>query len=175
MLEIELKVRVASLDPVRRKLLQLNAESCGRVLERDIYYNAPDRDFSKTDEALRVRFTGGKTVVTYKGAKLKDLNLKAREELNMVIESGETFCQILARLGFAQSAEVNKWRENYRFSNASIALDEVEHLGTFVEIEVLADTDASGAASTIDRIAQELGVVGKPILASYLELLLSTR
>jgi adenylate cyclase class 2 len=70
---------------------------------------------------------------------------------------------------------VNKWRENYRFCNASIALDEVEHLGTFVEIEVLADTDAPGAAATIDRIAQELGIVGKPILASYLELLLSTR
>jgi adenylate cyclase class 2 len=175
MLEIELKVRVASLDPVRRNLLQHNADFCGRVHERDIYYNAPHRDFSKTDEALRVRFTDGTKVVTYKGPKMKNLNLKAREELNMAIGSGETFSDILARLGFAQSAEVNKWRENYRFSNASIALDEVEHLGTFVEIEVLADTDAPGAAATIDRIAKELGIEGKPILASYLELLLSTR
>ena len=175
MLEIELKVRVASLDPVRRKLQQHNAEFCGRVHEHDIYYNAPHRDFSKTDEALRVRFTDGKTVVTYKGAKMKNLNLKAREELNTAIESGETFSQILTRLGFARSAEVNKWRENYRFSNASIALDEVEHLGAFVEIEVLEDTDASGAASTIDRIAKKLGILGKPILASYLELLLSKR
>jgi adenylate cyclase class 2 len=175
MLEVELKVRVPSLDTVRRKLLQLNAEFCGRVHERDIYYNAPHRDFSKTDEALRVRFTDGKTIVTYKGAKMKNLNLKAREELNTEIGSGETFADILDRLGFARSAEVNKWRENYRFSNASIALDEVEHLGTFVEIEVLADTDPSGAESTIDRIAQELGIVGKPILASYLEQLLSKR
>jgi len=175
MLEVELKVRVPSLDPVRRKLLQLNAEFCGRVHERDIYYNAPHRDFSKTDEALRVRFTDGKTVVTYKGIKMKNLNLKAREELNAVIESGEAFSAILDRLGFARSAEVSKWRENYRFCNASIALDEVEHLGTFVEIEVLADSDASGAASTVDRIAKELGIVGKPILASYLELLLSKR
>jgi adenylate cyclase class 2 len=175
MLEVELKVRVASLDPVRRTLQQHNARFCGRVHERDIYYNAPHRDFSKTDEALRVRFSDGKTVVTYKGAKLKDLNLKAREELNTEVGSGGTFSDILTRLGFIRSAEVNKWRENYRFGNASIALDEVEDLGTFVEIEVLADNDASIAAATVDRIAKELGIVGKPILASYLELLLSKR
>jgi adenylate cyclase class 2 len=175
MLEVELKVRVASLDPVRRNLQQHNARFCGRVHERDIYYNAPHRDFSKTDEALRVRFSDGKTVVTYKGAKLKDLNLKAREELNTEVGSGGTFSDILTRLGFIRSAEVNKWRENYRFGNASIALDEVEDLGTFVEIEVLADNDASIAAATVDRIAKELGIVGKPILASYLELLLSKR
>jgi adenylate cyclase class 2 len=174
MLEIELKVRVDSLDPVRRKLQQLNAKFCGRRYEHDVYYNAPHRDFSKTDEALRVRYADGNAVVTYKGAKIKDFGLKAREELNTVIESGEVIGEILTRLGFVRSAEVNKWRETYRLSKASIALDEVEHLGTFVEIEVLADTDTATATTKIDLLAKELGVVGKPILASYLELLLST-
>jgi adenylate cyclase class 2 len=173
MLEIELKVRVDSLEPVRRKLQQHNAEFCGRVHEHDSYYNAPHRDFSKTDEALRVRYAGGNAVVTYKGAKIKDLGLKAREELNTAIESGEAFETILAYLGFVRSAEVNKWREMYHYANASVALDDVENLGTFVEIEVLADTDTTRAATRIARIAKELGVGGEPILASYLELLLS--
>ena len=175
MLEIELKVRVNSLEHVRRKLEQRKARFCGRVHEHDVYYNAPHRDFSRTDEALRVRYADGKAVVTYKGAKIKNLGLKAREELNTAIQSGEIFENILARLGFVRTAEVNKWRENYSLGNASVALDDVEHLGTFVEIEVLADADAQNAKTGIERLAKELGVEGKPILASYLELQLSTQ
>ncbi len=173
MLEIELKVRVDALEPVRNLLQQLNAESFGRVHEHDIYYNAPHRNFARTDEALRVRYAGGKAVVTYKGAKIKNLGLKAREELNTAVESGEVFEKILARLGFMKTAEVDKWRENYRYGNASIALDEVENLGTFVEIEVIAGTETQAATERIDKIKKELGISGEAILASYLELLQS--
>ncbi|WAC04129.1 MAG: class IV adenylate cyclase [Methanoregula sp.] len=175
MLEIELKVRVDELGPVRERLHQLNAEPCGRVHEHDIYYNAPHRNFAITDEALRVRYSGGKAVMTYKGAKIKDLGLKAREELNTAVESGEVIGEILARLGFTGTAEVDKWRENYRYGNASISLDEVEHLGTFVEIEVIADTGTRAATERIDKIKRELGITGEAILASYLELLQSRR
>jgi adenylate cyclase class 2 len=173
MLEIELKVRVDALGPVRQRLQQLNAEFSGRVHEHDIYYNGSHRNFATTDEALRVRYAGGKAVVTYKGAKLKNLGLKAREELNTEVESGEVFGEILARLGFLKTAEVNKWREHYRYGNASIALDEVEHLGTFVEIEVIADTKTKAAQKRIETIKKELGITGEAILASYLELLQS--
>ena len=94
MLEIELKVRVDALGPVRQRLQQFNAESFGRVHEHDIYYNAPHRNFASTDEALRVRYADGKAVVTYKGARIKNLGLKAREELNTAVESGEVFGEI---------------------------------------------------------------------------------
>jgi adenylate cyclase class 2 len=70
---------------------------------------------------------------------------------------------------------VNKWRENYRLSGAAITLDEVEDLGTFVEIEILAEDENSNTAARIEEIAKEIGVSGEPILASYLELLLSKR
>ena len=173
MLEFELKVRIASLDPVRKQLIRHNARFCGRVHEHDIYYNAPHRDFGVTDEAIRVRYTDDHAVVTYKGAKLKTSALKAREELNLVVDSGAVFEQMLDRLGFTRTAEVNKWRENYRLSDAAITLDEVEGLGTFVEIEILAEDENSGTAARIEEIAKEIGVCGEPILASYLELLLS--
>ena len=173
MLEFELKVRISSLDPVPEQLIRHNARFCGRVHEHDIYYNAPHRDFGVTDEAIRVRYTNDHAVVTYKGAKIKTSALKAREELNLVVDSGAVFEQMLDRLGFTRTAEVNKWRENYRLSDAAITLDEVEGLGTFVEIEILAEDENSGTAVRIEEIAKEIGVCGEPILASYLELLLS--
>jgi adenylate cyclase class 2 len=175
MFEFELKVRISSLDPVRKQLIEHNARFCGRIHEHDIYYNAPHRDFGVTDEAIRVRYTNDHAVVTYKGAKIKTSGLKAREELNTVVDSGAVFEQMLDRLGFTRTTEVNKWRENYRLSNAAIMLDEVEDLGTFVEIEILAEDENSNTAARIEEIAKEIGVCGEPIIASYLELLLSKR
>ena len=175
MLEFELKVRIPSLDPVRKQLIGQNARFCGRIHEHDIYYNAPHRDFSVTDEAIRVRYTNDHAVVTYKGAKIKTSGLKAREELNTVVDSGAVFEQMLDRLGFTRTAEVNKWREIYRLSGAAISLDEVEDLGTFVEIELLAEDENSDTVARIEQIAKEIGVCGEPILASYLELLLAKR
>jgi adenylate cyclase class 2 len=175
MLEVELKVRIPSLEAVRKRLREKGAGYTGRIHENDIYYNAPHRDFSVTDEAVRVRYTNDHAVVTYKGPKIRKSGLKAREELNTAVESGEVFEQMLDRLGFTRTTEVNKWRENYRFSDAAISLDEVDELGTFVEIEIMAADENSPAALLIERIAKEIGVSGEPILASYLELLLSKR
>jgi adenylate cyclase class 2 len=175
MLEVELKVKVPLLEPVRKQLLTKGAEFKGRIHEHDIYYNAPHRDFGVTDEAVRVRYTNEHAVVTYKGAKIKKFGLKAREELNTAVESGEVFETMLDRLGFTKTTEVNKWRENYWFSDAAISLDEVDELGPFVEIEIIAEDENSPAEARIEKIAKEIGVSGEPILASYLELLLSKR
>ena len=54
-LEIEIKVKVPSLDPIRKKLLANGAELIADQVEHDLYYNAPHRDFAVTDEALRIR------------------------------------------------------------------------------------------------------------------------
>jgi adenylyl cyclase CyaB, putative len=175
MLEIELKVRIPSLDPVRTRLTESHAQFCGRVHEHDVYYNAPHRDFGVTDEAIRVRYSNGQAVVTYKGAKIKSSGLKAREELNTGVESGEIFEKILERLGFIKTAEVDKVRENYRIDNAMISLDSVNDLGTFAEIEIMAEKDDAEVPARIEKISKEIGIQGEPILASYLELLLAKR
>ena len=173
MLEVELKVKIPSLDPVRERLVQKGAASRGKVHEHDIYYNAPHRDFGQTDEAVRVRYTDDHAVVTYKGPKIKKFGLKAREELNFAVENGNTFETMLDRLGFKKTLEVNKWRENYQLGTAMISLDQVDGLGTYAEIEVIAKDEADNPTAQIEKIAKEIGAEGEPILESYLELLLA--
>jgi len=174
-LEVELKVKVPSLDPVREQLVRRHAQFRGKVHEHDIYYNAPHRDFGVTDEAVRVRYTDDHAVVTYKGPKISKFGLKAREELNFAVESGETFETMLDRLGFLKTREVNKWRENYSLGTASISLDNVDGLGTFAEIEVITANESDNPTDRIAKIAQEIGVEGEPILESYLELLMAKK
>jgi len=171
MLEIELKVRVPDLALVRNRLTTLHAERLETVRERDVYYNAPDRDFAETDEALRVRYAGGRVIVTYKGPKIREFGLKAREEFNTAVESGEDFEKMLDRLGFRRTMEVRKHREYYRFAGSIISLDDVDRLGTFAEIEYEGE-NRGDAEQAIAEIAKKIGVEGTPLLESYLELLI---
>jgi adenylate cyclase class 2 len=175
MLEIELKVRVGSLAPVRQRLARLGATLSEKVTERDVYYNAPHRDFAATDEALRARYTDAGCIVTYKGPKRKKAAVKARDEFSCRVSPGEECEEILARLGFRRTAVVEKAREYYRLGRASVALDDVADLGTFIEIEYTGGGTAEEAEREISRIQEELGAKGDPILLSYLEMLLDKR
>jgi len=175
MMEIEAKIRVSALEPVRARLRDLKAQHLGVAVERDIYYNAPHRDFGVTDEALRVRYSGGAPVLTYKGPRLPGDGPKAREEICVSVVEGDLLEQVLDRLGFRRTAEVVKERDLYRLEGATIALDTVESLGTFIEIEAPMGLFRTEAVRLIHDIAEELGVRGESLSLSYLEMILSTQ
>lgn len=171
MFEVEAKIRVADLPQIRARLVRIGAASPVSTDQRDVYYNHPVRDFGTTDEALRLRYEGDRCTVTYKGPKLIGTGSKTREEFNVAVESGEIMEEILGRLGFRRFAEVRKHREEFALGTAHVALDVVEGLGHFVEIEVMAHEQGGDAEERIERIKGDLGIVGDHIPQSYLELL----
>jgi adenylate cyclase class 2 len=58
------------------------------VVQSDQYFAHPSRDFALTDEALRIRTSGGESFVTYKGPKL-DTTTKTRHELELTLQSDD--------------------------------------------------------------------------------------
>jgi adenylate cyclase class 2 len=174
MIEFELKARVGDLAGVRAALRARGARNDGDRTEHDVYYNHPARDFAATDEALRVRYAGEGAVMTYKGAKLAGTRLKAREELNLWVEDGSVLEAMLDRLGFRRTAVVRKRRELWSLEGASIALDEVESLGTFAEVEIIGESGDTTIEERVHAVARSLGITGEPITASYLELVLAS-
>lgn len=172
MIEFELKAKVDDLGPVREALLARGARHDGVRDEHDVYYNHPARDFALTDEALRVRYAGESAVMTYKGAKLAGTRLKAREELNLSVEDGGVLEAVLVRLGFRRTAVVRKRRELWSLEGASVALDVVESLGTFAEVEIIGEAGDGTVEERVHVIARSIGITGEPITASYLELVL---
>ena len=175
MMEYEVKIRVADLRPIRDRLASLGIRPVSRQTERDLYFNSPFHDFGRTDEALRIRSTDGETTLTYKGPKKGLGKVKAREELIATVAPGEAMEGILARLGFAPAAVVEKSRETYPVEGTSVALDEVKGLGSFVEIEAPAGMEAADAVALIGRVRELVGVEGEETIRSYLELILATR
>ena len=136
---------------------------------QDLYFNSPLRDFKRSDEALRIRIKEEGARLTYKGPKI-DSSTKSRLELTVRIDDARQMEEILGHLGFILSATVFKRRSKYSYKGVTLALDEVEGLGCFLEVEALAEADIEEQRRKVVGIMRELGL-DESIRSSYLELL----
>lgn len=180
MLEIEMKFPIQDYAPVKKQLDAWNARSQPAVDEADHYFNAPDRDFARTDEAFRLRCIGAENRITYKGPKQAGV-AKTRTEIEIALAAGpdtaEQFRRLVQSLGYRPTAIVRKRRSIFEFERSGFALqiccDEVELLGRFLEIEIVAEPEQKERAQQVLLdVAQELGLSkGEP--RSYLEMVLA--
>src|SRR5947208_7634452 len=138
MLEIEMKFPVADFAALQRTLSAWGAAQAEARTDADHYFNAPDRDFARTDEALRLRRIGPANFVTYKGPK-RDAQTKTRAEVEVPLAQGDPvaadFMRLLTHLGYRPVAVVKKQRRIYRLERDGYALeaclDEVDGVGRF--------------------------------------------
>jgi adenylate cyclase class 2 len=179
-LEVEQKFRVADHAETERHLERLGAAIGKPQTQADLYFNHPSRDFAQTDEALRIRRVGRRNFVTYKGSKV-DQSTKTRQELELSLSAGKKaatgFGELLKALSFQPVREVRKRRRTanvaWQGRDIEVALDEIEGLGQFVELEIQAETaDLDAARGAIASLAGELGLTDNE-RRSYLELLLA--
>lgn len=134
MLEIEVKCYCDDADTVKKLLAEAGAKFVETRTERDLYFNHPSRNFAETDEALRLREVNSACKITYKGPKLSKTT-KARVEHETDTGDYNTMKNILLSLGFTESGIIEKTRHLYALNGMEITIDNVDGLGTFVEIE----------------------------------------
>jgi len=136
--EIEAKLKVGSLQKVRRKLDELGAEFLAEQLQTDYHFDDASSGLTKTDRCLRLRrqIVGGSEsfFLTYKGPKEKS-NFKKRQEIEIEIKDAASARKLLAALGYEKVLVVEKRRSVWRLGDCQIALDRLPLLGEFVEIE----------------------------------------
>ena len=182
MYEVEIKVP-ADIDAVRDRLRDVDAERIGARRQRDVYYDAPHRDFVETDEALRVRHetplpdgiesvdapddtpddvpngTLDDTPVDAETTKLTykgpllDEESKTRTEYETGVDDAEAVAGVLSGLGFEPAATVEKRREFWSHDEFTVTLDDVADLGEFVEIERAVDDEAAIEETRDEAIA----------------------
>src|SRR5262249_14905560 len=86
--EVEAKYPIADLETLQMQLASFGVRYEASLEQVDEYFNHPARDFSRTDEALRLRHVGERdNYVTYKGPKIDDSN-KTRQEIELQLPAG---------------------------------------------------------------------------------------
>jgi adenylate cyclase class 2 len=176
--EIEIKLRIANVSALRRRLNQLGArEVSPRTHESNTLYDTPKKVLARRGQLIRIRIEKprperrgknrprpAQAVLTFKGPPQPSSHVrsaidttrnksryKVREEIEIAISDAEQMHRILAALGLRPMFRYEKFRTTYALRglrNLKIEFDETP-IGAFLELE--------GSASAIDRAARLLG------------------
>ena len=181
---MEIKIPLSSKNSYKQIIKNLTkklGEPVSQVIQKDSYFQSPIENFWETDRALRLRETifPSKTIsteLTYKGPKQGD-SLKIREELNLEIKNSKNALLILERLGFHLFKTIKKSRTSWEHDLMTISFDIVEHLGQFLEIELLVEENEIDIELNQKKIISMVKNLipewdGKEERKSYLELLI---
>jgi len=171
-LEIEAKMKVNDLDAVRRRLDAVGAVRTGQYLENNTFFDTDDRSLLAADKGLRLRINRNldgqdeQYILTFKGPRLHG-SLKTRQEQEMVVTDPESAGAFLQRLGFSQVLRFEKKRESWMLGGCRVELDEMPHLGFYVEIE-------GPTEQAVLEVRAKLELAGRALVrASYIGLLMS--
>ena len=177
--EVELKFPIQDAAAMAARMKALGARRGPQVRQVDRYFSHPVRDFAQTDEALRLRTEGTQNRLTYKGP-LLDATTKTRQEIEIAVEAGTDGAlrawALFRALGFEEVRTVRKQRLPFELHAEGrdfvLAIDSVEGLGDFIEIETLAGPDDwESARDSALRLAAQLQLTASE-RRSYLQLLL---
>ncbi len=162
---IEFKARCADHEPIREKLKQRNARFVGTDYQIDTYF-----------------------FVSHGRLKLREGNIEnsliyyARQERAGTKESNVTMTtlppqtqvkSVLAKALGVRTA-VDKQREIYFVGNVKIHLDEVDGLGSFIEVEAIGSAEERDKLQQqCDEFLREFGIKPQDLIAgSYAELVM---
>lgn len=150
--EIEVKLKVSNPRQVKRLLQELGLCVSGpRRVEHNSLFDFRDRRLARAGCALRLRATGGRNILTFKGTPSLARGYKSRQEIETGIESSSALRRILKQLQLRETFCYSKYRTTYvppGKPGKCVVYDETP-VGNYVEIE--------GPRRWIDRIAKQLG------------------
>jgi adenylate cyclase, class 2 len=178
--EIEVKLRVADIGALRRKLAKLRAKPLPRMFEENVLYDTPSSEFRDSGRLLRIRLetprplhsTGARRsatrskrqshaesrgILTYKAPPSPSIEsasarrYKERQENEIEFRPAANLEAILAGLGLAPGFRYEKYRTSYR-------LDTIPGLHLDLDETPLGNyLELEGTPSAIDRAAHLLG------------------
>ena len=149
MLEIEVKIRIEDPGTARTKLEKAGATlHRDRHLEENVLYDLPGEILFRKQSALRLRTSGKRSYLTFKGPTKKSRKFKVREEFETEVRDPKQMSRILRSLGYREVFRYKKHRSVFRTKKLSICLDETA-AGNYIELE--------GDRSDIVRFARALG------------------
>jgi adenylate cyclase class 2 len=164
MTEIEIKLRVDDAGKAAEKVRAAGARLIRpRHLEDNTLYDFEDGRLAAKGQALRLRKTGRRGLLTFKGPTVKSRSFKVRAEHETAVKDPAELRKILKALGLKPVFSYRKHRTLFLKGRLRVALDETK-VGCFLELE--------GERHEIVRFAGALGYERRDFIrADYVQLL----
>jgi adenylate cyclase class 2 len=151
MTEVEIKIPFDRSPREARDLIERSGYVLHepRVLESDQIFDRGVGELRNGDQLLRLRRSGVRSTVTYKGPAARGRH-KSREEIEFDVSDAAAFELVLDRLGYTPRFRYEKYRSKFQAPGEPgiVTIDETP-IGVFLELE--------GPADWIDSTAARLG------------------
>lgn len=155
MLEVELKSVVDDV-PRRRALVERAGGTlswAGRLLDRR--YDTAQHGLAAQDLVLRLRVyhgeDGTRAELDWKGPTGQENGYKIREELGVHVGEPDVLAEILTRLGYEVTVEIEREIAQYELHGATVRFERYPRLDDLVEVE-----------GTPEQIERAIGAIGLP-------------
>jgi len=162
MREIEIKVKIKNLQEIEGKLKEKGCNLSDAISQHDVIYSKGGNNkewgsMKEGDVIMRIRHLKDSAEFNLKQQKSSELD---NIEFETKVEKPDVMHSILLMLGYSPEVEVKKNRRKGKIGEYEVCLDEVEKLGTFMEIEKLTDDDANpeDVREELFAILESLGI-----------------
>ena len=149
MREIEVKAKLKNKKELLLKAQDLGITFGPAITQDDYTY---ETSLSKDDpnwNIFRIRKQGNQTILTmkYKASSRSRDN----HERESVVDNAKEIADMLERVGYSLGVRIKKTRQTAKYKDLELCLDEIDKLGTFIEVEKLAQDDVD-----VDEIQNDL-------------------
>ena len=160
MKEIEVKAHLKDREAVIKKLAEFGCVLSEPVRQIDTVYakksDTAGEYNSANEHFLRIRKTSdGKCIFTVKEKMKQHM---ASQEFETEVSDGESLEKALFLMGYAVANSLDKTRSTAHFQNYEICLDDVVHLGSFIEVEKFSEEDPDIVVEELFKFLMTLGV-----------------
>lgn len=152
-IEIEIKAWVDDAETVKNRLAAAG-EHRGSYRKDDEYWKGRPGSPDALGSGVRLRRTadGPEAVVNFKRKEVRD-GMEINDEREFGVSDAAAFAELLTRLGLQPWMRKRKIGEAWDIAGITAELSLVEGLGTFIELEILAEEDS---AETVDEARSRL-------------------
>ena len=159
--EIEIKLKVKDLDELEKKMSEAGCVFGESFKQHDVIYSDKNnsRKFDEPiegDVSVRIRYEENSVKLTLKQQRSYQMDCI---EYETEIKDPKVFDGMLKVLGWIPECEVCKTRKKGKLGDYEASLDNVEKLGSFVELEMITDDDADPqkAREELFKVMQQFG------------------
>ncbi len=161
MKEVEVKARLRDEGEVIGKLTGLGCILSEPVRQVDtVYTRFPAKnveEYMANDHFVRIREkSDGKFIFTVKKPLSKDVLTKAEHETEIL--DARELVQALLLMGYQVATKVTKTRRTTHYQDFEICIDEVEGMGTFIEVEKISDRNVDDVRKELNKFVELLGI-----------------
>jgi adenylate cyclase class 2 len=141
MIEVEIRAKIKDIDSVKEHLGLIDAQFVDNIEQIDRIFGHP-------------KFLDKETKIIEGGlsARIRQVNNSSKLEFKEIIRDGGGFeieakldnidsgIELLEKLDFKEAFTISKTRDVYKYNDFEIAIDQVEQLGSFIEIEKMVNS-----------------------------------